>query len=111
MAQRTVVYTYDDISGEQGEDVETVPFALGGKTYEIDLGPENHDKLVDALNPFTLNAQAYRNGSEGCGRTRKSTQGGSDTAKVRTWAKEQGYEVNDRGRVPASIKEAYEKAH
>ena len=31
--------------------------------------------------------------------------------KIRAWAKENGYEVNDRGRVPASIREAYEKAN
>ena len=43
---------------------------------------------------------------------RASAAGGSqDTAKIRAWAKENGYEVNDRGRVPANIREAYEKAN
>jgi hypothetical protein len=37
--------------------------------------------------------------------------GTQDTAKIRAWAKEQGYDVNDRGRVPGNIREAYEKAH
>ncbi len=37
--------------------------------------------------------------------------GSQDTAKIRAWAKENGYEVNDRGRVPADIREAYEKAN
>jgi hypothetical protein len=36
---------------------------------------------------------------------------GQDTAKIRAWAKEKGYEVNDRGRVPATIREAYDKVH
>lgn len=45
---------------------------------------------------------------------RRAPRGGAasqDTAKIRAWAKEEGYEVNDRGRVPAQIREAYEKAH
>lgn len=48
----------------------------------------------------------------GRGKARAAVAGGSqDTAQIRAWAKENGYEVNDRGRVPASIREAYEKAN
>ncbi len=35
---------------------------------------------------------------------------GVDTAKVREWAKGQGIEVKDRGRVPAGIVEQYKSA-
>ena len=42
---------------------------------------------------------------------RAASGGSQDTAKIRAWAKENGYEVNDRGRVPATIREAYEKAN
>jgi Lsr2 len=31
----------------------------------------------------------------------------SDTARVREWAKEQGIEIKDRGRVPATVVEKY----
>ena len=34
----------------------------------------------------------------------------SDTAKVREWAKGQGIEIKDRGRVPASVVEQYKTA-
>jgi Lsr2 len=46
-------------------------------------------------------------------RSGSSSSAGSaeDTAKIRAWAKEHGYEVNDRGRVSATVKEAYEKAN
>ncbi|CDR02336.1 Lsr2-like protein [Streptomyces iranensis] len=37
--------------------------------------------------------------------------GGQDTAEIRAWAKENGYEVSDRGRVPATVREAYAKAN
>nr|WP_323372118.1 histone-like nucleoid-structuring protein Lsr2 [Streptomyces katsurahamanus] len=33
------------------------------------------------------------------------------TAQIREWAKVNGYDVNDRGRVPATVREAYEKAN
>jgi hypothetical protein len=36
---------------------------------------------------------------------------GQAAAAIRTWAKENGYEISDRGRVPASIREAYATAH
>ncbi len=49
--------------------------------------------------------------SGGRGKARVATGGSQDTAQIRAWAKENGYEVNDRGRVPASIREAYEKAN
>ena len=50
--------------------------------------------------------------SGGRGKAPCRPRGGSqDTAEIRAWAKENGYEVNDRGRVPAPIREAYEKAN
>ncbi|MFD0184426.1 histone-like nucleoid-structuring protein Lsr2, partial [Streptomyces sp. NPDC127133] len=50
--------------------------------------------------------------SGGRGKARAAASGGSqDTAQIRAWAKENGLEVNDRGRVSASIREAYEKAN
>ncbi|WP_093788502.1 histone-like nucleoid-structuring protein Lsr2 [Actinacidiphila guanduensis] len=113
MAQKVQVLLVDDLDG--GEADETVTFALDGVTYEIDLTTENADKLRGLLNPYTDSGRRT-GGRAGRGRTPKAARGGGstagqDTAKIRAWAKEKGYEVNDRGRVPASIREAYEKAH
>ncbi len=112
MAQKVQVLLLDDLSG--GEADETVTFALDGKSYEIDLNSENADKLRTALEPY-LKAGRRAGGSRaarGRGRAAAPSAGASsqDTAKIRAWAKENGYEVNDRGRVPANIREAYEKA-
>ena len=111
MAQKVQVLLLDDLDG--GEADETVTFALDGKTYEIDLTTANADKLRGALEPYV--AKGRRTGGRSQrGKGRSSSGGGSssqDTAKIRAWAKEQGYEVNDRGRVPANIREAYEKAN
>ncbi|MGW2325578.1 histone-like nucleoid-structuring protein Lsr2 [Streptomyces sp. NPDC001700] len=110
MAQKVQVLLVDDLDG--GEADETVTFALDGKSYEIDLNTVNADKLRDALEPFTKGGR--RTGgraSGGRGKARAASGGGQDTAKIRAWAKENGYEVNDRGRVPATVREAYEKAN
>jgi hypothetical protein len=108
VAQKVQVLLLDDLSG--GEADETVTFALDGKTYEIDLNSENAGKLRSALEPYV---KAGRRAGTGRGRGRRASSSSSsshDTAKIRAWAKENGYEVNDRGRVPANIREAYEKA-
>ncbi|MGI5349613.1 histone-like nucleoid-structuring protein Lsr2 [Streptomyces sp. CA-250714] len=111
MAQKVQVLLVDDLDG--GEADETVTFALDGKSYEIDLTTANADKLRSALEPYLKNGRRTGGRSaRGKGSRSGSGSGSSqDTAKIRAWAKEQGYEVNDRGRVPASIREAYEKAN
>lgn len=110
MAQKVQVLLLDDIDG--GEANETVTFAIDGKTYEIDLNEANAQKLRDALDPYLKAGRRAggTRGARGAARGGRGTAGGPDTAKIRAWAKENGYDVNDRGRVPASIREAYEKA-
>jgi nucleoid-associated protein Lsr2 len=112
VAQKVQVLLLDDLSG--GEAEETVTFALDGKSYEIDLNTENADKLRDALEPYVKAGRRAGGGRAARGRGRAAAPAGAtssqDTAKIRAWAKENGYEVNDRGRVPANIREAYEKA-
>ncbi|MFC7219577.1 Lsr2 family protein [Streptomyces polyrhachis] len=108
MAQKVQVLLVDDLDG--GEADETVTFALDGKSYEIDLTTANAEKLRSALEPFT--AKGRRTGGRAAGRKVRAAAGGSeDTAKIRAWAKENGQDVNDRGRVPAAVREAYNKAH
>jgi hypothetical protein len=110
VAQKVQVLLVDDLDG--GEADETVTFALDGKTYEIDLTTANADKLRGLLEPYVKGGR--RTGgraSGGRGKARASSAGNQDTAAIRAWAKANGHEVNDRGRVPAAIREAYERAN
>ncbi|MGW4912252.1 histone-like nucleoid-structuring protein Lsr2 [Streptomyces sp. NPDC004270] len=110
MAQKVQVLLVDDLDG--GEADETVTFALDGKTYEIDLTTANADKLRGLLDAYVKGGR--RTGgraSGGRGKARAAVGGSQDTAQIRAWAKENGYEVNDRGRVPATIRQAYEDAN
>ena len=110
MAQRVEVVLIDDVDGGHAE--ETVSFALDGVSYEIDLSDKNAKKLRDALAPWT--GSARRSGGGRGGRRRSSSAGGAkrtDLASVREWARANGYQVSDRGRISAEIQAAYDKAH
>jgi hypothetical protein len=112
VAQRQVVILEDDLDG--GDAEETVLFALDGSSFEIDLNKANAGKLRDALGKYVHAARkvSARAGGRGRGRGTAVRAGGSgNTAKIREWARANGYEVSDRGRVPANITEAYEKAN
>ncbi|MER6446370.1 hypothetical protein DEJ51_18700 [Streptomyces venezuelae] len=108
MAQKVQVLLVDDLDG--GEADETVTFALDGKTYEIDLTTANAEKLRGLLDPYTKGGRRT-GGRASAGRTKGRTavaSGNPDTAEIRAWAKSQGMSVNDRGRVPQEIRDAYE---
>lgn len=117
MAQKVVTLYTDDLTGEESTEIDTYTILINGAGVEIDLTPDSHDKLMEALNPFLQaeGARRVRDGSSGRGRRPAGTAArsakGDDAADIRAWAKEQGYEVNDRGRVSATVREAYEKAH
>ncbi|MDQ0808470.1 hypothetical protein QFZ63_000184 [Streptomyces sp. B3I7] len=110
MAQKIVTVYTDDLTGREFEDVQTHTFSLDGVNYEIDLVSDNYDKLFEALAPFISNGRKVGR-SQSPGGSRKQNQDGPSAEELRTWARENDYPVNDRGRVPTSIREAYAQAH
>ncbi|MFJ5036116.1 Lsr2 family protein [Streptomyces sp. NPDC088560] len=110
MAQKIVTIYTDDLTGKESDEVSTHAFSLDGVNYEIDLTPENHDKLDAALRPFIEGGRKLGR-AKGPGRVRRDTADGPSAEEVRTWAREYGYEVNARGRVPREIREAFDAAH
>ena len=111
MAQKVVVALVDDLTGDQAD--ETISFGVDGKNYEIDLSSANAKKLRDA---FARYVEAARRPS---GRTRRSSgRAGSapsgraagdreQNQAIREWARKRGMQVNDRGRIPADVVQAY----
>jgi len=112
MAQKTVVFLEDDLDGGKAE--ETVTFSLDGVAYEIDLSAKNASRLRDSVAPYVGAARRVGGrgapGPRGRGRSAAARSSGK-TAEVRAWAKKKGLDVSERGRIPGSIVEAYEKAH
>jgi hypothetical protein len=107
MAQQIQTLFIDDIDG--GEAAGTVRFALDGVEYEIDLSTEHTDELHTALGKYVDHARKVGGTSKRALRGRR-TASAIDTHKVREWAKGQGIEIKDRGRVPANIVEQYRAA-
>jgi hypothetical protein len=108
MAQRVEVVLIDDIDG--GHADETVTFALDGISYEIDLSEKNARKLRDALGGWTGHARRS-GGSRGRRRSAAAPAKRADLSSVREWARANGHQVSDRGRISAEVQAAYDKAH
>lgn len=119
MARRIVHQLVDDLDGtvlEVGEG-ETVLFSLDGVAYEIDLTEGNASALRDAFAPYIGAARSVSSRGSGGGRggsssaSKRRRTGQQDYSAIREWAKANGHQVSERGRVPASVLEAYEAAH
>ena len=108
MVQRQIVELVDDLDG--GDADETVTFGLDGRTYEIDLSANNAAKLRDGLAVFVANAR--RGGSRASsGPVRRGRPARTDreqTQAIREWARNNGHKVGEKGRIPATIREAYD---
>ncbi|MBL8927398.1 MAG: Lsr2 family protein [Pseudonocardia sp.] len=115
MAQQTTVRFIDDLDGSDASG--TFDFSLEGRTYQIDLSDENAARLRDALAPYI--GVARKAAGRGRGRTPRQTavadkptrSSREETAAIRGWARENGHQVSDRGRIPKSVIEAYRAAN
>lgn len=108
MAQKVNIVLVDDIDHTDAD--ETVSFGLDGKNYEIDLNTKNATALREALAPYV--GHARRSG----GTTRRAaaargTSSRSSAGDIREWAKANGFEVSERGRLSANVLAAFEAAH
>jgi predicted secreted protein len=120
MARQLIEQVTDDLDGGRADT--TVSFSWEGTAYEIDLSRKNAQAFEKALKPYLSAARKAkgtsgpsRRGSRAGGRSsgrsaaaRKSTR---DMTAVREWAKENGFEVSERGRVSSKILEAFDSAH
>ncbi|MDQ3763049.1 MAG: Lsr2 family protein [Actinomycetota bacterium] len=124
MAQKTIVTFIDDLTGEEAEDITTVEFALEGVTYEIDLANDNAAKLRDNLARYVAAARktsGRRAGTRGTDRPAGRANGNGGVARsgynpdtlraIREWAKQNGHNVSDRGRLPLNVLHAWEAHH
>ncbi|MFF4507627.1 Lsr2 family protein [Streptomyces sp. NPDC001401] len=112
MAQKVVTTYVDDLTGEESSEIATHSILIDGAGVEIDLTDENYEKLLEILNPYLHadGARRIRGTAKAKGTSKASAGGREDSSAIRAWAKANGFEVSDRGRVPAAVREAYEKA-
>jgi hypothetical protein len=102
MAKKVHTLVVDDLDGSEAEG--TVRFGLDGTEYEIDLNAKHARQLRDALARYVdagrrVSASTRRPARSG----RKAQPNALNTTEVREWAKAQGIDVKDRGRIPAEL--------
>jgi hypothetical protein len=114
MAERTIQRLIDDLDGSVIPDGgERIEFSVRGAAYHIDLSKANVDKFDKALKPYISAATKLRDPR------RQATTGtriGPPPSKeqleaIRNWARKNGHEVANRGRIKADVRAAYEAAH
>jgi hypothetical protein len=92
----------DDLDGSVAEG--TVRFGLDGAEYEIDLNAGYAQQLREVLAAYVRAGRRVGGGSRRPARSgRRGSASGLNTTEVREWAKAQGMEVKDRGRVPVEL--------
>jgi hypothetical protein len=115
MAQKVTVTLVDDLDGGTAE--ETVEFGIDGVSYEIDLSSGNAGKLRGSLADYVSNARKAGGRRKVTGPARRASGAGrasvdrEQNAAIREWARKNGYNVSDRGRIPAEVLDAYHKGN
>jgi hypothetical protein len=115
LAQRVITQLISDLSGDEVVDGEgeTVEFSYRGTSYTIDLTAKEaagFDKVVAMYIEHATEVGGARKRTaaaapSGAGRTKGELQ------NIRAWARENGYEISERGRIRAEIIDAYHAAN
>ena len=105
MATQTMTKLVDDLDGSTAE--RTVTLAWDGHTFEIDLSKKNIAALDNALKPYITAARKIR-GNAGRSASRRGSAKRAGMPDIREWARANGHEISDRGRIPVAVVQAYE---
>jgi Lsr2 len=118
MAQQVNVKFVDDLDGSDAAG--TVLFAIDGRAYEIDLSEDNAARLRESLASFVAAARKGGGAAAAGRRTPKMTANSGrrpqpldreQTAAIRAWARQNGHQVSERGRISKTVVDAFQAAH
>jgi predicted GNAT family acetyltransferase len=102
VAQKIQTLFIDDLDGSAAEG--TVRFGLDGAEYEIDLNADHAQALRTTLARYADAARRVTGTRQPATRSRRKPAAADvDNTEVRDWARGQGLEVKDRGRIPAEL--------
>jgi hypothetical protein len=116
MAKHQVIIVSDDLDNgaEIAEgDARTFRFTFEGAEYTLDTSADNYEAAKDrSLRELmeiaiSVGGRSRRPGSSPA----RNKAGKNDTAQIRAWARENGYAVSEKGRVPETIVADYRKIH
>lgn len=107
MATITETVLIDDIDGTP--DASTLVFGLDGASFEIDLSESNMAAVRSVLEPLVEKATRV-DGKRKARRPSTATPSNSEASKVREWARANGFEIGNRGRISSEVTEAFTAA-
>ncbi|MEJ5920265.1 MULTISPECIES: histone-like nucleoid-structuring protein Lsr2 [unclassified Corynebacterium] len=116
MARKEVIQYIDDIDGTQlsADNLRVVRFSVNNQNYVMDLSVENAEKFTETMKPYIDAASIDEDAN--VARNRRTTAGAASRRArernhmIRKWARENGYQVADRGALPKNIIDAFDKA-
>lgn len=112
MAQKQTITYVSDLSGKEitDNDAPTVHFSWDGVDYAIDLTSGEAESFHKAIEKYLSVATKTSSGRGRKSTAKKSSTGGPTAAEIRAWAKDNGYDVPERGRIPQEVREAFDAA-
>ena len=103
MARRVILS--DDLTGNESEDVKTYDYMVSNVFYQIDLSDDSFEKFEKAIARFVKVSRETR-------RITSTAKGEANLSeRIRQWAKANGHEVGEKGRLSAEIIAAYHEAN
>ena len=111
----------DDHEAEDGdtedlspERTQTITFGLDGQDYAIDLTDQSAAELRKTLDRYIAAGRLVSRQTRTAkiaparpGPGQPAPADGQDAAAIRHWARAHGHRISDRGRIPATVREAY----
>lgn len=113
MATQTIITRTDSLDERISSEVEDVVFfdPRTGQKLEIQLGAANRKHFENHLARLDKYIAAAEVVAEPVVSKPKAAAKNSETTKIREWAKANGFQIGDRGRIKAEIMQAYKAAH
>lgn len=107
MSTKRSVVLVDDVNARRMDDVQSVVYSVGGRTYRLDLSATSRQEFEAALAPWVAVSQRV-NRREAKPLSRKLDR--QATAKIRQWARDRSIPISDRGRIPDRVRDLYASA-
>jgi hypothetical protein len=118
VARTIVVQVSCDRCGSDVDSENPVELSFGGADFRTDLCRDHAAELSAALDPFLSVAERVEDRRRGPVGTASRVSDGRITrrptrrdpiqvAAIRGWARENGYDISDRGRIPREVEDAY----
>lgn len=116
MARKIVVQVSCDRCGSEVDSDKAVELSYGGVDYRTDLCREHTAELSAALDPFLSVAERFDTRRRSTTTAVRSAEGQIrrptrrdpiQVGAIRTWARANGYDISDRGRIPREVEAAY----